>query len=116
VTPHNQSVAYNISVGLGSIFTFGGGAATSYNVYLASPNDGTVTGGNNTVVPGSVTAESAAGFSGMNFVGAGIPGSDQLWLQAVNGAGPSAWVEAVLTEPGVTPDVVSAHPASVAFT
>jgi hypothetical protein len=43
----------------GIFLTFGGGSITGYNLYLDSPNNGTVTGAVNPVVPGVVAHETS---------------------------------------------------------
>jgi hypothetical protein len=110
VSPHNQSVAYTVSDALSNIFTVGGAAISQYDVYLNSPNDGTVTGGSAAVTPGATIAETAASFAGMNFVGALANGGDGLWLRAYNGVW-SPWVEANLTDTGA----VAATSQTVAY-
>jgi hypothetical protein len=84
----------------------GGGSITSYNVYLASPNDGKVTGGNHAVVANTVTEED--NLAGMNYVGGPADGADQLWLQAVTAQGTGNWVEAIITNQSGANDTVSA--------
>ena len=99
VTPHNQTVAAGQSVALSTIFTVSGPAATAYQVYLAGPNDGSVTDANGQIATNTVVDE--ASLSGVNFVGGMSSGSDQLWMRAFDGQW-SAWApsQATLTDLG----------------
>src|SRR5580704_16339599 len=70
IVANPTSEQYTQSSLLSQLFTVSG-AITSYNVYLASPSDGTVTGGNNPVTPGVVAHE--PNLAGMDFIGGLTP-------------------------------------------
>jgi hypothetical protein len=97
VVASNPTVDFGHSVPLSSIFAIFG-SPTSYNGYLAGPNDGTVTGGA-PVTPGvAVNGVTPTQFAAMHYNAGSSAGTDQLWLQAVNGSQMGTWKEAVLTD------------------
>ncbi len=112
ITATNQSVAYNQSVGLASIFSVAGPAPSKYQVWLNATPDGSVTDSHGAIASGVAVDESS--LSGVNYIGSGVPGSDAIWLRAWDGAW-SSWVQATLTDPGVTPDTISAINQSIAY-
>jgi hypothetical protein len=86
ITPTNKSAGFQAADLFSTIFSVTG-SVTSYNVALAGPNDGTVTGGP-AVMPGVITANvTPAQFNAMSFVGALNAGTDTLYLQAVGPGG-----------------------------
>jgi len=107
ITPTNKSAGFQATDLFSTIFSVTG-SVTSYNVALAGPNDGTVTGGP-TVTPGVVTNVTPPQFNAMSFVGALNAGTDTLYLQAVGSGGTSAWVAATLTDTGA----IVANPTSL---
>jgi hypothetical protein len=128
ITASNQTVAYDQSVALSSIFTVSGGSAiTGYNVWLDGPADGTVTTSAHAIQGGIVTNVAIAtneslyvsSLSGVNYVGGPATGSDTLWLQAVTaqGEGDGNWVAATLTDTGaiVASNQTVAYDQSVAL-
>jgi hypothetical protein len=116
VTANNQTVAYNQSVALSSLFTVaGGGSITSYNVWFNDAPDGSVTNNGAAIVTGQTVNVSS--LANLNYVGGVAAGTDQLWVQAVTATGNGNWVLATLTDPGAVTgnDPTVAYNQSVAL-
>src|SRR5205807_1085340 len=89
ITSTPQSVPYNQSVAVSSLFNVTGPTPSLYHIYLNAPSDGSVTDSHGTIAAGTSVTETS--LSGVNFIGSGVPGSDTLWLQTFDGQW-SNWV------------------------
>ena len=68
ITANNQTVAYNQSVALSSLFTVaGGGSITSYNVWFNGSPDGSVTNNGAAIATGQTVNVSS--LANLNYVG-----------------------------------------------
>jgi autotransporter passenger strand-loop-strand repeat protein len=111
VTATSQTVGYQQSVAPGSIFSVSGPTPTQYQLWLDGPADGSVTDGGGAIATNQAVTETSLG--GVNYIGGIAPGQDSLWLRAYDGKWGS-WALATLTDPGLTPDTVTATGQSVA--
>ena len=117
ITPNNQTVANNQSIALSNIFSLSSsGPITQYRVWFSHPAGGnpalgTVTDNGNPIAinqPVPVTS-----LSGLTYTGSATAGTDVLFLQAFDGAW-SGWMPALLTDPGITPAVITPNNQTVA--
>jgi hypothetical protein len=118
VTAINQTVAYNQSVPLTSIFSATGTGITQYQIWFSSPEAGapalgTVTN-NGTPIPLD-QAVTLSSLSGLTYTGSATHGTDEIWLKAFNGSWDPTWVRADITDPGIVAPVVTAINQSVAY-
>ena len=107
VTATNQTVAYNQSVALSSIFSVSG-SASQYQVWFSWPEQGdpafgTVTNNGTPIALDKPVIVSS--LSGLQFTGSATTGTDHLWVSAYNGQWGS-WAQATLTDQGIPPAVM----------
>jgi len=117
LTATNQSVAYNASVPLSSIFSVTGSGITQYQVWFSYPQGGDPADGEVTSFGVPIAADqwvTVSSLTGISYIGGANAGNDHLWLRAFNGEWSSA-AQAVLTDPGTTPDTITAHNQSAAY-
>jgi len=116
VTATNQVVGYNQSVPLSNIFTVAGSGVTQYQIWFSYPEGGDPADGQVTDNGAPIATDqwvTVSSLSGISYVGGANPGADHLWLRAYNGQWGSA-AQAVLTDPGTTPDTIIPHNMSAA--
>ena len=102
VTPHNQTVAYNQTVPLTSVFSVPGNAV-SYIVFFGYPEGGAPALGSVTFLGNPIIQDQSvqiANLADLAYTGAAVRGTDKIWLKAYNGTW-SNWAEADITDPGV---------------
>lgn len=102
VTPHNQTVAYNQTVPLTSVFSVPSNAV-SYIVFFGYPEGGAPALGSVTFLGNPIIQDQSvqiANLADLAYTGAAVRGTDKIWLKAYNGTW-SNWAEADITDPGV---------------
>ena len=116
VSATNQTVADNQSVPLSSIFSVSGSGITEYQVWFSWPEGGDPAFGSVTDNGTPIALDqwvTVSSLSGLDFIGSGTPGTDDIWLRAYNGVW-SADPQATLTDEGIPTPVVSATNQTVA--
>jgi hypothetical protein len=116
ITANNQTVAYNQSVPLTSIFSVGAGAA-QYEVWFSWPEKGMpalgVVSNNGTPIPLD-QAVTVSSLSGLAYTGSASQGTDHIWLKAFNGSWNGSWVRASIVDSGSSAQASTGRGAATA--
>ena len=117
VTATDQTVAAGQSLPFSSIYSISGSDITEYQVWFSwpeggDPADGTVTNNGTPIAKDQWVTFSS--LSGLAFVGSTTAGTDHIWLRAYNGAWNNPSTEAIITDHGLVPPVVTATDQTVA--
>ena len=110
VSATNQTVAYNQSVALSSIFSVSGSGISQYQIWFSWPEQGepafgTVT--NNGTPIATDQPVSVSSLSGLQYNGAASSGTDYLWLRTFNGQW-SGWTLATIANQSGSNDTIAA--------
>jgi hypothetical protein len=118
VTATNQTVAYNQSIPLTSIFSVGGTGITQYQLWFSYPQGGAPALGTVTNNGAAIPLDQAVtltSLTGLAYTGGATHGTDEIWLKAFNGIWDATWVRADITDLGIAPPVVTAINQTVAY-
>lgn len=118
VTATNQTVAYNQSIPLTSIFSVGGTGITQYQLWFSYPQGGAPALGTVTNNGAAIPLDQAVtltSLTGLAYTGGATHGTDEIWLKAFDGNWNGGWVQANIIDPGVIAPVVTANNQTVAY-
>jgi hypothetical protein len=118
VTANDQTVADGQQVPLTSLFSVGGSGITEYQVWFGDPEDGSPALGTVTRRNGNPLAQdrwvTVGSLNGLTYTGSATAGTDKIWVTAYNGTWSSV-TEADITDPGLSPPVVTANNETVTY-
>ena len=116
VTSTDQTVADAQSIPITDLFAVSGSGITEYQVWFSWPEGGDPAFGSVTDNGTPIALDqwvTISSLGGLDFIGSGTPGNDEIWLRAYNGVW-SADPQATITDEGIPAPDVSATDQTVA--
>ncbi|HEY6328702.1 MAG TPA: hypothetical protein VI756_05150 [Blastocatellia bacterium] len=117
ITSSNQTVAYNQSVPVTSLFSVSGSGVTQYQIWFSYPEGGSPALGtltNNSTPIAQDQWVTLTSLSGLTYTGSSTHGTDKMWLKAFNGSW-SNWSEADISDPGTGAISIAGSNQTVAY-